>query len=221
MLDALIFDFDGVVVDSEPIHLACFRDVLSRRDIPLTDEAYYARYVGFDDHDCFAAVFSDNGRTAGEDEIAIMTAEKTARVQDALRDIGPLPGAIELMRAAKAAGVPLAICSGALREEIEVAGASVGATALVDVLVAAKDVERGKPDPEGYRLAMKLLGEQHGRRIDPARSWVVEDTPTGIASGKAAGCRVLGVMSSYDRDELASADRVVKTLSEITLGDLE
>ena len=221
MPDALIFDFDGVVVDSEPIHLACFRDVLSRRDIPLTDEAYYASYVGYDDHDCFAAVFSDNGRTASEDEIAVMTDEKTAQVQDALRDIGPLPGAIELMQAARDSGVPLAICSGALREEIEVAGASVGATALVDVLVAAKDVHHGKPDPEGYLLAMTLLGEKYGRAIDPARSWVVEDTPMGIASGKAAGCSVLGVMSSYDRDGLAAADRIVKTLSEITLSDLE
>jgi len=221
MLDALIFDFDGVVVDSEPIHLACFRDVLSRRDIPLTDEAYYANYVGYDDHDCFEAVFRDNGRTASEDEIAVMTAEKTAQVQEALRDIDALPGAIELMRAAREAGVPLAICSGALREEIELAGASVGATALVDVLVAAKDVANGKPHPEGYLTAMTLLGEKYGRTLDPARSWVVEDTPTGIAAGKAAGCRVLGVMSSYDRDELAAADHVVKTLDEISLSDLE
>jgi len=222
MPDALIFDFDGVVIDSEPIHLRCFREVLSTRGIALTDEAYYARYVGFDDHDCFAAVFSDNGRTAGADEIAAMTAEKTALVQAALSGpLEPLPGAVELMRAAREAGTPVAICSGALREEIELAGRAVGAMDLVDVLVAARDVSRGKPDPQGYRLAMDRLGATHARQIDPARSWVIEDTPAGIAAGKAAGCKVLAVMTSYDADELAAADRVAASLEEIGLSDLE
>jgi len=222
MPDALIFDFDGVVIDSEPIHLRCFREVLAKRGVALTDEAYYERYVGFDDHDCFAAVFRDNGRTAGEDEIAVMTGEKSALVQAALSGpVEPLPGAIELMRAAREAHVPAAICSGALREEIELAGRAVGATELVDVLVAARDVARGKPDPQGYLLAMKLLAEKHSREIDAARSWVFEDTPQGIAAGKAAGCKVLAVMSSYGADELAAADRVVGSLDEVDLNDLE
>ncbi len=222
MPDALLFDFDGVVIDSEPIHLACFRAVLAERGIPLTDEDYYARYVGFDDHDCFEAVFRDNGREAGADEIATMTAEKTRQVQAALGgSIEALPGTIELMRAAREARVPAAICSGALREEIELAGRTVGATALVDVLVAAMDVTHGKPDPEGYLLAMKLLGEVHGRAIDPARTWVFEDTPPGIAAGKAAGCKVVGIMSSYTREDLAAADLVVESLAEVNLNDLE
>ncbi len=222
MPDALLFDFDGVVIDSEPIHLRCFREVLSKRGIALTDEAYYAKYVGFDDHDCFAAVFADNGRTAGEDEIAVMTDEKSALVQAALSGpVEPLAGTIELMRAAREARVPAAICSGALREEIELAGRAVGAIDLVDVLVAARDVARGKPDPQGYLLAMKLLAEKHSREIDPARSWVFEDTPQGIAAGKAAGCKVLAVMTSYGADELAAADRVVKSLDEVDLKDLE
>jgi len=106
MLDALIFDFDGVVVDSEPIHLACFRQVLGRRGIDLPTEDYYGLYLGFDDHDCFEAVLKNNHRPVEEDEIAAMTAEKTALVQRAIAEsIQPLPGALELMRAAREAQV--------------------------------------------------------------------------------------------------------------------
>ena len=221
MLHAAIFDFDGVVVDSEPIHLACFRQVLARRGIELATEDYYGKYLGFDDHDCFAAVLADNGREADEAEIAAMTAEKTALVKRAIAEsIQPLPGAVELMRAVRAAGAGLAICSGALREEIELAARTVGVLELVDVLVAAKDVAKGKPDPEGYLLTLKLLREKLARPIDPARTWVIEDAPAGIAAARAAGCKVLAVTNSYPPRALAQADRIVDSLTEVDLSDL-
>ena len=221
MLDAILFDFDGVIIDSEPVHLACFRQVLAQRGIALKTEDYYSRYLGFDDHDCFAAVLADNARRVDEGEIAAMTAEKTALVQRTFAEsVTPLPGAIELMRAARLAGVPLAICSGALRHEIEQAGRTVGALDLVDVLVAAMDVVRGKPDPEGYLLAIKLLNVGHARPIAPAATWVIEDSPAGIDAGHAAGCRVLAVTTSYPRDKLAAADRIVDSLAEVRLEDL-
>jgi len=222
MIDAVIFDFDGVVVDSEPVHLACFRAVLARRGIPLTDEDYYGRYIGFDDHDCFAAVLRDSGRDADEALIAAMTAEKTAAVQAAFAEsIEPLPGALALMRAARAAGAAVGVCSGALRAEIELAARTVGALDLIDVLVAARDVARGKPDPEGYLLTMRRLGEKGGRPIDPAATWVIEDAPAGIDAAKAAGCRVLAVTNSYAPDALAAADRVADRLDDVTLADLD
>ena len=218
----MIFDFDGVVVDSEPVHLECFRAVLAERGIELTSEDYYSKYLGFDDHDCFAAVLTNNGRKVDEDEIAAMTAEKTELVQRVFAEsIRPLPGAVELMRAARDAAAAVGICSGALREEIELAAAAVGALKLVDALVAAEDVSSGKPDPEGFVLTMKILGEKLGERIDPARTWVVEDSPAGIEAAKAAGCRVLAVTNSYQRDELAAADRIVDSLSEVQLSQLD
>lgn len=219
--DALLFDFDGVIVDSEPVHMACFQEVLARRGLTLTRQAYYSTYLGYDDHDCFLHVLVDQGRAADEAEIARMTAEKTRLVQRAFaQNIQPLSGAVELMRAGRQAGSAIAICSGALREEIELAGRTVGALALVDVLVAARDVQRGKPDPEGYTLAMRLLREKLGRRIEPARTWVIEDSPAGIEAGQAAGCRVLAVATSYDRAALAAADRIVGRLTEAALEDL-
>ena len=222
MLDAIIFDFDGVVVDSEPIHLSGFRGALASRGISLATEDYYSKYVGFDDHDCFAQVLIDNGRRPDEREIAAMTAEKTAQVRKALSEsIRPLPGALALMRAARGAGAGVAICSGALREEIEIAGRAVGALELVDVLVSAEDVSRGKPDPEGYRLALRLLGECRPSPPDPAATYVVEDAPAGVDAARAAGCKVIAVTNSYNRQALSSADVVVASLAEVRLAELD
>ena len=221
MLDAMIFDFDGVVVDSEPIHLAGFRAALAGRGISLATEDYYSRYVGFDDKDCFAHVLEDNGREIDDREIAAMTAEKTAQVKRALAEsTSPLPGALELRRAVRAAGAGLAICSGALREEIEIAGRAVGALELVDVLVSAEDVSRGKPDPQGYLLALRLLGEARSDAPRPAATYVVEDAPAGVVAAKAAGCRVIAVTNSYNRSALGAADVVVDSLAKVNLADL-
>ena len=221
-MDAMIFDFDGVVVDSEPIHLATFREVLARYDIELTSEDYYSKYLGFDDHDCFKAVLAEAGQETDEEQIAAMTAEKTLLVQKAIAEsIRPLPGAIELMRAVRSAGAALAICSGALREEIMLAGRTVGAIELVDVVVSAEDVAAGKPDPEGYILALKLLGEKYSKPMDPSAIWVVEDSPAGVQAAKEAGMNIIAVTNSYDRPALADADRTVDSLTEITPADLK
>ena len=221
MFDAIIFDFDGVVVDSEPVHLECFGAVLAPQGIELSTEDYYTKYLGFDDHDCFAAVLRDNGRPIDEGRVAAMIEEKTALVQKAFAEsIRPLPGAVELMRSARGAGAAVAICSGALREEIEIAGRTVGALELADVLVAARDVSRGKPDPQGYLLAMKLLGEKRGRPVDPAATWVVEDTVAGVEAARKAGCHVLAVTNSYSREALADADLIVDSLADVALDDL-
>lgn len=222
MLDALIFDFDGVVVDSEPVHLRCFRAVLAARGVPLTTEDYYSKYLGYDDHDCFVHVLEDNRRPADAALVKTMMAEKTALVQQAFaKEISAMPGAVELMAAARQTGVPVGICSGALRDEIQLAGTTVGAMPHVQVLVAAQDVRCGKPHPEGYLLAQKLLAEKVRRPVRPGFCWVLEDSPAGIQAGKAAGCHVLGITNSYPQAALAQADRVVSTLAAVRLEQLQ
>jgi len=226
-MDALIFDFDGVVVDSEPIHMEGFRRVLRGIGVELTEEDYYGLYLGYDDHDCLEAVGRNTGVELTEQRIAELTAEKTRWVKQAIAEtIQPLPGAVELIRSAAAAGVPLAICSGALREEIELACRAVGIDGCIDTIVAAEDVARGKPDPEGYHLARGRL-EALRRAADPAagvaaeRCAVVEDSPAGIEAGKAAGMAVLAVTNSYPADQLGAADRIVASLAEVGLASLE
>ncbi|HOD82988.1 MAG TPA: HAD family phosphatase, partial [Phycisphaerae bacterium] len=140
-MDALIFDFDGVVVDSEPVHCATFQQVLRTRGVEMSRDDYYSRYLGFDDHDCFLHAGADAGRRFSEDEIARMTAEKTVLVQRAFGEsIQPLRGAVELIASAAGRGVPVGVCSGALKGEIELASRTVGALDHFTTIVSAEEV---------------------------------------------------------------------------------
>jgi HAD superfamily hydrolase (TIGR01509 family) len=220
-MDAVVFDFDGVIADSEPIHLRAFQEVLVSAGLELSREDYYDRYLGFDDHDCFQAVLAANGREAGERQIADMTAAKTKLVQRAFADARAFDGAVDLVRHVAGAGVALGICSGALKEEIVIAAEALGVLDCFDEIVGGKDVSRGKPDPEGYRLAIDRLSASTGRGLDPARSVALEDSPAGIASAKGAGMKVLAVTTSYPRDALGEADVVVASLRGVSLATLE
>lgn len=221
-MDAVIFDFDGVVVDSEPIHLRYFQAVLSSVGVELTRDNYYGRYLGYDDHDCIVAVGRDNSVRFPQSQVAEMVAAKTELVKRAFAEsITPMPGAVELIRSSAAGGAAVGVCSGALREEIEMAARTVGALEYFAAIVSAEDVPRGKPDPGGYNLARRRLEDACGRDIDPARCVVVEDAPAGITAAKAAGMKILAVTTSYVADELTDADRIVSSLAQVTPEDLE
>jgi len=222
VIDALIFDFDGVVVDSEPVHLACFQQILADHGVALSREDYYTKYLGFDDRDCFAAALQAAGKTSTGELISRMTADKTLLVQRAFAEsIKPLSGAVELIRSAAAAGVPVGVCSGALRREIELAARTVGALEHFSTIVAADDVQKGKPDPQGYHMALEQLAKISGRKLAAVRCVVVEDAPAGISAAKAAGMRVLAVTNSYPTTELSAADRIVHSLTEVSAASLE
>ncbi|MCJ7544687.1 MAG: HAD family phosphatase [Phycisphaerae bacterium] len=220
-MDALVLDFDGVVVDSEPVHLACFQRVLAEEGIVLAADDYYAKYLGYDDRDCFLAVARDQGRALRRPLEALIAA-KTALVQQALSEsVQPLPGAVELIRSAKAAGVPVAVCSGALRKEIELASAAVGVLGCFTAIVSAEDVSAGKPDPQGFRLVLERLAAACGRPIRPQRCVAVEDSPAGITAARGAGMKVLAVTNSYPPQRLQDAQRVVASLADVDLAELD
>jgi HAD superfamily hydrolase (TIGR01509 family) len=221
-LRAVIFDFDGVVVDSEPVHMAAFAEVLRSVGVELARRDYYGKYLGFDDHDCFHAALVAAGQAASERRIARLIARKTALVKRLYRrGVRALGGAVRLVREASAAGLPVGVCSGALREEIELAARGLGVREHFRVIVSAHDVKRGKPDPEGYRLARRRLGEAVGRRIPASGCVVVEDSPAGIQAARSAGMRVLAVTNSYPAPALRLADRVVTSLTTVRLATLE
>jgi len=220
--DAIVFDFDGVVVDSEPIHLAGFQRVLATVGVEMTREAYYAEYLGFDDRGCIEAAARDQGVQLAAHRVAQLIAAKTKMVKRLLSDcIDALPGAAELIRAASEAGVPLAICSGALRDEIELASRAVGVWDCFDVVVAAEDVKQGKPDPAAFRLAAERLADKLGREIAPERCVAMEDSPAGIDAARAAGMKALAVTNSYSAADLAVAEGVVDSLVGVTLEELD
>jgi beta-phosphoglucomutase len=221
-MHAAIFDFDGVIVDSEPLHYAGFRDTLAEENIRLDREDYYALYLGCDDHDCFCKVLEAAGLEPRGERIAELTRRKTARMQQLFAEsIEAMPGAVALIQALAAQGKPLAICSGALREEIHQAARAIGVEAYFPVIVAAEDVQFGKPAPEGYLQAFRLLGRRLGRDLVPGRTVVIEDSPVGIQAGKDAGMAVLAVTTSYPACDLQQADRVVDSLEQVGPADLE
>lgn len=222
MLRALIFDFDGVVVDSEPFHMAGFLAVMQEQyGVSFTEREYYEQYLAYSDADGFRRMLADRGIGFDEPTIARLVGLKSERLQRMLAcDTRALPGAVELMRSAREAGVGVGICSGALRCEIELAARSAGALEFVQTIVSADDVPVGKPDPTGYRLARRKLAEALGGELSAEQCVVIEDAPAGIAAGKAAGMKVLAVANSAPPAKLAAADRIVASLAEVTLEDL-
>ena len=217
---ALVFDFDGVIADDEPLHLAAFQRTLAAEGITLSAEAYYARYLGFDDHDAIVEAFREAGRPLPPDRVDALMAAKAAHFLGLVRDgVRIFPGVPEFVRAA-AARVPLAIASGALRREIELILAHAGLTAAFTEIVSAEDVEEGKPSPAVFRCA---LGRLRDRVTDlaPEHCLVIEDSRPGVEAARRAGMRCLAVTNSYSATELADADLVVQSLAGIGWERLE
>ncbi|MDX1998112.1 MAG: HAD family phosphatase [Thermoanaerobaculia bacterium] len=225
MFRAVIFDFNGVLVDDEPIHLRLFREVLAEEGIELSAEDYYAHYLGFDDRGCFEAVLKAAGETPTTSRVVRLIARKSSYYQDLVRREGYpfFPGAITLVRALADANVPLGLVSGALRDEIEGALAQEGLLQCFKVLVTAEDVALGKPDPEGYRRGLDELNATPPlphRLLHPHEVVAIEDSPAGIAAARGAGLATLGVAQTYPLAELGSADRAVLRVADLTVAQV-
>jgi HAD superfamily hydrolase (TIGR01509 family) len=215
-LRAAIFDFDGVIVDSEPVHFRWFQRLLAEEGVALTRADYDAIYLGMDDRECFTEALTRHGKTAALPKVPDLIERKSALLMAEVAKRPPvLPGAVELVRTL-AKSVPLAICSGALRREIEAMLTHAGIDSCFVGIVSAEDVSHGKPHPEGYTMALALLNRAQSppRAIAPASCLVIEDSLAGIAAAKAAGMRCLAVANSYPEAALkqASAEAVVATL---------
>jgi beta-phosphoglucomutase len=220
-MDALIFDFDGVIVDSEPVHMAGFAQVVEPLGITFTEDEYRAHYLGLDDYEGLAVMARNHEVTLSDEQVADLVARKTAYLQRHLAEsIQPIAGAVELIRFAAQADLPLGVCSGALRKEIDVGLRAMGVADLFAVTVAAEEVERGKPHAEPYDKARRALESAVGRPLAAQRCLAVEDSPTGIASARAAGMTVLGLATNYPPADLAEAHRVETTLAGLSLDDL-
>jgi beta-phosphoglucomutase-like phosphatase (HAD superfamily) len=216
---ATLLDFDGVLVDSEPVHLAAFNDVLARHGIAIGEAEYAQRYLSLDDGGVFRAVLSRGGRTLREDEVRACVAAKGPRFMVRFEEsFRPFPGAAELVERRAARG-PVGIVSGALQQEIGFALGKMGVLARVAFIVSAERTTASKPDPLPFLTALdelKALGH-------PGPAVVVEDSLGGIAAAKRAKLRCVAVAHSYARDELlrAGADAVVPNLAALDDGVLE
>lgn len=215
MFKAVIFDFNGVIVDDEPLHLELFRRVLGEEGIPLSDEDYHAKYLGYDDRGCFTAALADAGRTELANDAAVIAElieRKAEYYRQAIAERMLLfPGAVELVKTL-AAKYPLAIASGALRGEIEIVLQRGGIRDCFGHIIASEDVTACKPDPEGYVMALAALNATRAEAILPNECLVIEDSIAGIEAAKRAGMHCLAVTNSYQAEELTNADWIVASL---------
>ncbi|HKE05243.1 MAG TPA: HAD family phosphatase [Blastocatellia bacterium] len=216
-LRVVIFDFNGVIVDDEPIHLELFRAVLAEEGIALSDEDYHEKYLGYDDRGCFAAALAGAGRDREANDSAFITdlvGRKAALYRAAINERYLFfPGVVELVRRL-AYKYPLAIASGALRDEIEMVLERGDIRDCFQVIIAAEDVGACKPDPEAYVKALAALNAGERPAIQPGECLVIEDSIAGVEAAKRAGMRCLAVTNSYAAEELKEADWVAGSLAE-------
>ena len=220
-LQAIVFDFDGVIADSEPLHLTAFQRTLAEDGVTLSGDDYYSKYLGYDDVGMFEAVARDRGIAMTDRHVTALVARKGAMLQELLhRGAILFPGAVEFIRAA-ADAVPIAIASGAMRHEILEVVEAAGVSGLFMTIVAAGDTPESKPSPAPYLLAFEQLRRKTGRSLDPRKCVAIEDSKWGLESARGAGLRCVGVTNSYGADELVAAELVVGSLNELTLPALD
>ena len=220
MLRAIVFDFDGVIADTEPLHFRGFRDVLAEENVTLSDTEYYARYLGYDDVGAFRAIGTDHGRTWAIDHVADLVMRKAARVEALERDVPVLfPGAEAAIRRA-AEAVPLAIASGALGAEIRRVLDRADLTRYFAAIVAAEDAPASKPAPDPYRRAVARLADAIGGALRAVDCVAIDDSRWGIESARAAGLRTVAIATSYDPSELDGADLVLPSIDALDVDAL-
>ena len=219
MLRAIVFDFDGVVANSEPLHFRAYRDVLVEEGVTLTEADYYARYLGFDDAGAFDAIGASQGPGWTSAQIAGLVARKAMRLEELERDVSVLfPGAADAIRRA-AAAMPIAIASGARGEEIRRALQREGLLACFTAIVAAEDTPLSKPAPDPYLRALALLAPAAGDPLSPRDCVAIEDSQWGLESARAAGLRTVAVTNTYPAAELV-ADAIIASLEGMDLAVL-
>ena len=213
-LSGVVFDFDGVIADTERLHLQAYQQVLAPRSMSLDPRTYYDRYLGFDDVGVFKALAAYAGLELDQRELARLLDEKGRRfgallegeavlyadAPDCIRDLSSM--------------VPLGIASGALRDEIDRILSAAHLRQHFQVVVGADDVAKSKPAPDTYRRAVVLLSPDAAVRS--GRSFVaIEDSQWGLESAHAAGLKTIGITNTYPASKLTGADVIVDSLSAI------
>ncbi|MEI8138600.1 MAG: HAD-IA family hydrolase [bacterium] len=209
---AVIFDMDGVLTDSEPLICAAAMEMFREKGVTVQPEDFHP-FVGTGENRYLGGVAEKYGVTM-DIEVA---KERTYEIYLAMvpKQLEAFPGAVELIRKCRAAGIPCAVASSADRIKIEANLNKIGLPPDTwQAIVTAEDVEKRKPDPAIFLMAAKRLG------VIPAKCTVVEDAVNGITAAKAAGMRCVAVASTFPASLLAQADLVRSSISEVALADI-
>jgi beta-phosphoglucomutase len=222
MLRAVIFDFDGVITDSEILHFRAFNQALAEYKVQITKNDYYTDYLGLSDFDCFKAL-SDKGLLVVEGEKTTQLLRKKTQIFEKLaksqgRIIDGVPKFLKML---KENNIPMAICSGAILPEIELILKQSHLRSFFEDIVSCEQIARGKPDPEGFLLALKKLNQKNSDLIRPNQCIVIEDSHWGLKAANAAGMHSIAITNSYAAEQLTMAEKIVSHLSELNMTDLQ
>lgn len=219
MISALVFDFDGVIADTERMHLAAFRTALEGTSLTLDESEYFARYLGFDDEGVFRLLGADRGVDIGDERVRELVSRKGHAYEKHVRLVSEArailyPGAEACIRRFHGR-VPLAIASGAYADEIRAVLSPAGLLPCFETIVGCGDTVDGKPSPEPYLEAARRLD------VDPRRCAAIEDSRWGIQSAVAAGMTCIAVTTNYKAHELSGAVIVVPSIKDVTVELIE
>lgn len=224
MLRAIVFDFDGIIVDAEPIHLKAFQEVLGQNGIFLSKEEYYERYLALDDRTLFSNILRERNANSSASTIEDLMQRKSQSYEKLIQEgIKIFPGVIDFVDLAHRKYL-LGIGSGALKHEIEFILNYVGIRDRFCVIVSAEDVQKCKPDPEVFLKALLKMNNMlpsSSNPILPSECLVIEDSSAGIRAATVAGMRTLAITNSYTGHKLSEATLIADSLLEVKLGDLE
>lgn len=213
-IKTLIFDFNGLIIDDEPLHFDLFYQILREEEINLTEKEYWDYYLGYDDKGLFEAVFNKAGKKLTPKKLKDLIAKKNELYFPTLqKKLRFFPGVLEFIQEMQHR-YPLALVSGALRSEIDFVVKLGQMDSCFQVIISADDTKHGKPNPEGFVLALAKL-----KKIDPTirseNCLVLEDSHSGIMAAKKARMPVAALTNTYPRDQLGEADYIFDRIDEV------
>ena len=221
MLKAVIFDFDGVICDSEPLHFQAFNDALAKDGVEIPISKYYRDYLGYTDYECIKIINKNYSIGLDEKGMEDLAKRKCEAFEELVRrNKNIIEGVAELLELLKAESVRMAICSGAIAYDVKIMLEGSDLADYFEFVVSADDVKKGKPDAEGYLLSLEKLNDACDEKIEASECVVIEDSHWGIEAAQKAGMPTVAVTNTYAADEFETADLVVKRLDELTIEQL-
>jgi len=222
MLRAVVFDFDGVITDSEILHLRSFNQVLAAYGIEITMKDYYRDYLGLTDLDCFRMLARQGKLAVADDQIDGLIKQKNRIFEELATTEGSIiEGVRDFLEVLSRNNIPMAICSGALLAEIELILEQARLRHFFEVIVSAEQVAKNKPNPEGFLLALERLNMKSHPAILAGQCIVIEDSHWGLEAAIAAGMHTVAVTNSYEAEQLKPAEKIVTQLAELSVDDLQ
>jgi beta-phosphoglucomutase len=223
MLKAVIFDFDGVIADSELLHYKAINQIVARFGVDIPREKYWEHYLGYTDIDCFKAISDHYDLDLGDKVLSDLVDEKFTIFKELVcSGTAIIAGVTDFIKMLVDNEIPVAICSGAVAADIGLMLQDSELKKVFDIIISADDIEKGKPDPEGFTKALQVLNRSRQDQIAADQCLVIEDSHWGLQAARAAGMKSVAVTNTYPKEKLQDhADYVTDKLDSLTIEDVQ